>query len=115
MQINGVTIKTPMDLTVGVFRIASEAERTASGLMVLDVIAIKRRLDLTYTIISDAELKAILDILEGGVFHSVTYPDPQGGEAKTITAYVGDINQGAFFRRNGVRYWKDVRLALIEQ
>lgn len=114
MYIDGVPIKTPTELKVGIYRL-SKAERTASGKMVMEVIAIKRRLDLTWEIIADDDLSTILDVLESKVFHTVTYPDPQSGESHTITAYVGDITQEAFQRRAGKRFWRNVSIALIEQ
>ncbi len=114
MQINGTTIKTPTDLKVGVFRI-TKAERLASGNMAMEIIAVKRRLDLKWAIIADTDLKQILNILESKVFHTVVYPDPQGGEVAAITTYVGDINQEAWQKLGGTRYWRDVSIALIEQ
>lgn len=114
MMIDGTTVKTPTDLKVGVFRI-TKAERLASGKMAMEIVAVKRRLDLSYALISEGDLKQIMDLLEAKVFHTVTYPDPQGGEEKTITAYVGDMNQVAWQKLKGTRYWADVSVALIEQ
>ncbi|WDU82267.1 DUF6711 family protein [Caloramator sp. Dgby_cultured_2] len=113
MTINGITIKTPTDLKVGVFRI-TKSERTASGKMMMEIIAVKRRLDLRWEIISDTDLQTILNVLESKVFHTVVYPDPQKGENATITAYVGDINMEAW-QKIGNRYWREVSIALIEQ
>lgn len=114
MTINGVTIKTPNYFKVSMFRITSQSERTASGRMVMDIIAIKRRLDLRYELISQTELKKILDTLESRTFHTVVYPDPQKGENTQITAYAGDINLDAW-QKIGNRHWRNVSLALIEQ
>lgn len=114
MRINGHIIKTPTELKVGVFRI-SKAERLANGDMSLDIIAVKRRLDCTWAVISAIELQQIMDILDSGTFYTVEYIDPKNGEAGTITAYVGDINQSAWYRKDGIRFWKDVSLALIER
>ena len=113
MIINGVTIKTPTELKVGVFRI-TKSERLASGKMAMEIIAIKRRLDMRWEIITDVELQKIMNTLESRVFHTVTYPDPQKGENATITAYAGDINYDVW-QKVGNRYWKDVSIALIEQ
>lgn len=115
MMINGITIKTPTKLRVGVFRIAGRAERTASGKMVMDIIAIKRKLYLEWEIIEESELKKIMDTLESRTFHTVTYPDPQKGENHTITAYVGDMDQEAWQKISGTRYWRNVSFSLIEQ
>jgi len=114
MYIDGVKIKTPTELKVGIFRL-SKAERLASGKMIMDIIAIKRRLDLSWEIIEDSELQTILNTLDTKVFHEVSYPDPQNGESHTITAYVGDINQQIFQQRGGKRYWQKVSMSLIEQ
>lgn len=113
MIINGVTIKTPTELKVGVFRI-TKSERLASGKMVMEVIAIKRRLDMRWEIITDVELQKIMNTLESRVFHTVTYPDPQKGENATITAYAGDINYDVW-QKVGNRYWQNVSISLIEQ
>lgn len=114
MIIDGVTIKTPTELKVGVFRL-SKAERTASGKMVMEIIAIKRRLDCKWSIIKGSDLKRILDLLDSKVFHTVTYPDPKTGENHTITCYVGDINMTVSQIINADRYYTDVSIALIEQ
>ncbi len=114
MTINGITIKTPSHFKVSMFRITSNAERTASGKMKMDIIAIKRRLDLRYELISETELKKILDALESRTFHTVVYPDPQRGENAQIVAYAGDINTDAW-QKVGNRYWRNVPIALIEQ
>jgi len=61
--------------------------------MVMDIIATKRRLDLSWEIIEDSELQKILNLLDSRVFHTVVYPDPQSGEEYTITAYVGNLSK----------------------
>lgn len=112
--IDGIQVKTPTGLKVGTFRI-TKSERLASGRMAMEIIAVKRRLDLSYAIIEDTDLKQLLDLLDAKVFHEVVYPDPQNGEQATITAYVGDTGQEAGQRIAGTRYWQDVSVALIEQ
>jgi len=114
MRINGQTVATPTELKVGVFRI-SKAERLADGSMAMDIIAVKRRLDCRWEVISASDLQHLLDLLESKTFHTVEYVDPQDGETASITAYVGDVNQAAWQRKNGVRYWRDVSIALIER
>jgi len=112
--IDSTQIKTPTGLKVGTFRI-TKSERLASGLMSMEVIAVKRRLDLSWAVIKDVDLEPILDLLDSKVFHSVTYPDPQNGESATITAYLGDTGQEAGQKIAGTRYWQDVSIALVER
>lgn len=112
-MINGINIQTPTDLKVGVFRI-TKSERAASGRMIMEIIAIKRRLDMRWELITDIELQKILNTLESRVFHTVVYPDPQKGENATITAYAGDINTD-IWQKVGSRYWQNVSISLVEQ
>lgn len=115
ITINGVTIASPTTLERGKFRV-SRAERTASGAMQLEIVAIKHRLDLTWAKLADADYRVILDLLEAAAFHTVVYPDPQlAGGTRSIRAYVGDITDAAWHTVGGVRWWDHVRLALIEQ
>lgn len=114
MKINGTPIPDPTDLLVGIYRI-SKADRLADGSMAIDIIAIKRRVDCSWAVITGAEIKAIQDELDNGTFYSIEYVDPAHGETHTMTAYVGDISQAAWFTRDGVRYWKDFSLSFIEK
>lgn len=113
-MINGVKVKTPTNLEPGIFRI-SEGDRTASGRMVLEVIAIKRRLDIQYALIEDTELKQILDLFESSSFCDITYPDPQKGEDCTLRFYTGDIKTPVGQKIKGTRYYQNVTFAVIEQ
>lgn len=112
--IDGVQIKAPTDLKVGHFRL-SKSGRVASGLMTMDIIAIKRRIDLTWAAISGKHLNVIIDVLDANTFYEVQYEDPKNVEGlTTMTAYVGDVNQ-TLFRSDGSRVWRNVTLPLIEQ
>lgn len=115
VKIDGVQIKSPHHLKPGIYRI-SDAGRVASGEMKMDVIAIKRKIELIWKVISGKHLKQILDLLETSAFHQVEYPDPQTpGTLTTKTMYVGDIPIDDLVRSDGSYYWKDVRIALIEK
>ena len=113
MLLDGVQIKTP-HLEVGSF-LLSKSERTADGTMTMDIIAEKRRLDLSWPVIEDTELQLIMSLLKSKTFHTVTYPDPEYGENHTIIAYRGDVSTEPGHRVEGTRYWRDVSISLIEQ
>lgn len=114
LTINNTQVRTPTELKVATFRI-SRAERLASGLMSMEIVAVKRRLDLNYSFILETDIKLIMDLLESKVYHTVVYPDSQKGESHTITVYLGDIGQNAGQRIANTRYWRDVSIALIER
>jgi len=112
--LNNVIIAEPSKIDIGIHRI-SRAERSSSGRMSMDIIAIKRALSLEYSLIAGPSLEAILSNLESRTFHTLRYPDPQGTE-RTVTVYTGDISLGGWYTSaTGVRHWQSVKIGLIEQ
>lgn len=113
IYIAGIKVARPADVKVGRFDLV-KASRAASGLMRMKYIATKRRVDVTWTYLPDPELEKILDILAANKpFFTLEYPD--AGGQQTMTCYAGDINTGLWHTRGGVRYWKEVSIAFIEQ
>ncbi len=113
LKIAGTTVKTPTELKIGRFDL-SKSGRTASGKMVMEVIATKRRVDVVWKMIKDSELQTIIDTITANKpFFSLTYPD--AGGTKTMTCYAGDIVTSLWHTKNGVRYWEEVSIAFIEQ
>lgn len=113
MRINGQAIQVPTKCELGRF-IISRSQRTSSGLMRTEIIARKRRLNCEWAWISAAALKHIHDLLESGATHTVEFVDTRSGEAATMTIYVGDMNQNIAPVINGVRWWRDASISLIE-
>lgn len=112
IRINGITVATPTNYRVERYKI-TQAERTASGDMVMDVIAKKRKFTLEYAAITGSEMNRILDILDtDAAFFELSYPDR--GVISTATVYVGSINQ-TLHRTDGDWIWTDVEFALIER
>ncbi len=115
VTLNGIAIADPSKLELGIFRL-TKASRSANGTMNMEIIAIKRQVSLQWEKIKASELKTILDLLDAATFHTLVYPDPQGtGGTKTITAYVGDITESAWYMVGAERYWENVRVGLIER
>ena len=113
IKIAGVSVKAPADLKIGRFDL-SKSSRTASGKMVMDIIATKRRVDVVWKMLKDSELQQILDLITANKpFFSLEYPD--AGGTKTMTCYAGDILTSLWHTKNGIRYWEEVSIAFIEQ
>jgi hypothetical protein len=113
LKIAGVTVKTPSELKVGRFDL-TKSNRTASGKMMMELIATKRRVDVVWTMLPDDELKTIIDTITANKpFFTLEYPDVGG--TKTMTCYAGDIITSLWHTKNGVRYWEEVSIGFIEQ
>lgn len=113
LKIAGITVKAPTELKVGRFNL-SKSSRTASGKMVMDIIATKRRVDVVWKMLPDSELQKIINAITANKpFFSLQYPD--AGGQKTMTCYVGDIVTSLYHTIGGVRYWSDVSIPFIEQ
>jgi hypothetical protein len=113
LKIAGITIKAPTELKVGRFDL-SKSGRTASGKMMMEIIATKRRVDVVWKMLKDSELQQILDLITANKpFFTLTYPD--AGGTKSMTCYAGDIITSLWHTKNGVRYWEEVSIGFIEQ
>jgi hypothetical protein len=114
IKIDGTMIKSPTALKHGKFRL-SKSGRLASGLMTMDIIAIKRRIDLSWEVISGKQMSNILDLLDANTFYTIEFPDPKDPfKQSTMTAYVGDVNL-EYLRSDFDRVWKNITLPFIER
>ena len=113
LKIAGITVKAPTELKVGRFDL-SKSGRTASGKMMMEIIATKRRVDVVWKMLKDSELQQILDLITANKpFFTLEYPD--AGGTKTMTCYAGDIVTSLWHTKNGIRYWEEVSIPFIEQ
>jgi hypothetical protein len=115
--INGATIKHPTTFQISTYNLTTPGRLADSGLMIMDFIAKKKKLFLTYNAISGKELKVILDEIDTNeMFFEVKYYDTNGVQ-QTITAYVGEIpavlHMRAYINDNNI--WKNVNFNLIER
>ncbi len=113
LKINGTRIKSPTGFQIERYKI-TKASRVASGKMTMDVIARKLKFLFNYKVLSGAEYKTILDILDTDTaFFTLEYVE--NDVVKTATVYSGAITANKFRTDEGAWYWKDVTFDLIEQ
>jgi hypothetical protein len=113
LKIAGTTVAAPAELKVGRFDI-SKSDRVASGKMVMEIIATKRRVDVVWGMLPDDKLATIIDTITANKpFFTLEYPD--AGGSQTMTCYSGDIMTGLWHTVGGVRYWEEVTIPFIEQ
>lgn len=113
IQIDSTTIPHPTSFDVQRFKL-TKAGRVASGLMVQDFIAKKRKFLFSYDYIDSADHKALIDILfSDDIYYTLTYTED--GVEYDVTVYVGQIDQGVHLNDGGATIWKNFKFNLIEQ
>jgi len=94
---------TPLDIDN-----ADSSVRTADGTLSRDRIAVKRQIDMTFGLLSWADISSILQAMSP-VFFSFYYPDPMDGTYVTKTFYVGNrpspfaVTDGEDVKWNGLK------------
>ena len=111
-KIDGVTVKTPSDFGIEKYNL-TKSGRVASGRMMIDLVAKKRKFTFAYEVISGKDLDVLLSVIDTEkMFFPLQYEE--NGVTKTATVYAGAI-KAKKWRTDGVWYWKGVTFDLIEQ
>lgn len=113
IKIDENQIPIPSSYQVGIMDL-SEGGRVASGLLMIDRIATKRKLELSWRKLSNDDLSMILNLV-APVFFNVEYIDPQDNSLRTGEFYCGDRTIGTLDYVNGQIRWRDIKFNLIER
>lgn len=91
LKIGNISLPAPVVLQPGIQDLDSEdgTGRSQSGTMFRDRVAVKRTVHCEWGVLTRSEMASLLQAMSTPSF-KLTYPDPQEGALKTITAYVGD-------------------------
>jgi hypothetical protein len=112
VTIGGVAVPTPTEFQVG-YQDISKAERNASGTMIIERIATKRKLFFTYAFITHTDASKLLKMLAPTTY-TVTYYDPHDNQMKSGSFYCGDRQLGFIDYQNGIPRYKEFNFNLIE-
>jgi hypothetical protein len=113
LTVNSVVLPTPTDFQVGILDV-SKAERNANGMMIIERITTKRKLQISYSFVTASDMSTILNATQP-VYYDVTYFDPMTNAYRTSSFYCGDRDMGMIDFRNGVPRYKDLKFDLIER
>lgn len=95
-----------------------KASRNGNGDLIADLINTKRKITLSWSILSRSEYATIFSYLNTpNFFVSVQYHDPDG-TVKTKTFYPSPRKSGTFrfnSDTNQIRHWENVAFSLIEK
>jgi hypothetical protein len=117
IKVNGSDLaKLPIEFTVEIMDIddGTTTARTADGMLHRDRIAVKRKLNLTWSAMDWNTLSKLLESVSN-VFFEVTYPDPLTGGIETRTFYVGNRSTPMAFCKNNEMVWSGLSMNWIER
>lgn len=106
-------LPTPTKIDISHFDL-STAERAEDGTMYISFIAEKRRVDVTWAVLTDAQWMQILEAIRNRRPKFYIRIDKQTASPLEILVYAGDRKASLAFIRNNVRYWQDASIAFIE-
>jgi hypothetical protein len=113
IKIEGITIPTPSDYQVGIMDL-SKAERNAKGTLIIERIATKRKIELSWKYLSKEDLSRLFKMVSP-VFFQVDYIDPQENAWENGIFYAGDRHIGVLdYKKGNIRY-KDIKFNIIER
>jgi hypothetical protein len=117
MKLNGVTVRLPSSIKVDIEHI-DQAERNAKGDILIDGIAVKRKLTFNWNYLSVAEAKTIFEntsIVATRIIAVTDYPDPVTGSLATRNMYTSTKSGEAMKMGTGMTIgWRNVSLNCIE-
>lgn len=112
LVIDGLALANPSSYSVSVMDI-NKAERDANGDMFIQRIATKRKIEVSYSVLTQSEVAVILSSVSATTF-SVTYLDTVTGATRTSNFYCGDRSSSGIKYVGGIMYYKDTKFNLIE-
>lgn len=115
--VNGKAIRLPSEMQVTVQSYdGSESGRTGDGTMHRDYITDKRRIDLTWKVLTTQEMQALLNGIDPqkvGPNFDLKYLDPQKGYI-TLNVYVGDRVAAQYTFADSQIAFKNFSIGLIQ-
>jgi len=115
LYINGAKAPSPSEMKVEIFDVGAGEIRTASGALVADRIAVKRKLTLKWPWLTSDELGALLSDVGAEPFFEATYPDPQTGGMRTSVFRSGARATGVLRVQDGRAVWTGVTMEWTEK
>jgi len=113
LNIGGEDMPTPTEMTIGYMDL-SKAERNANGLMIIERIATKRKLEIKYAYINSFDVSRLLTAV-APTFYNVTFLDVRTGYYQTASMYCGDRSVGWLDYVDDVPRYRDFSFDLIER
>ena len=92
----------------------TEGERDSTGLMHLDLIARKKKIELEWEVLNQEEATALLNKFDELLTFTCAYFDPKTGKEQSIKAYCNDPTIGMMVIQDGKIIYKGFSVHIIE-
>lgn len=115
LTINGAAAPSPTELKVQMFDVCAAQTRSASGRLLSDRTAVKRRLTLKWAHLTPSALGALLGAVGDSAFFTATYPDPQTAQTREMTCRCAERTAGILRADGDEPVWTDVEMEWIER
>jgi len=112
-EMTWTTLPTPSDVSVSYFDI-SDAERGMDGTMHIDFIARKRRIDIVWNALTQAQKDSLLNAIHDRAPLFYIQLIEESGTVLEMKCYVGNRKMKMGWMISGQRYWTDITIAFVE-
>lgn len=113
LKVNGTQIAAPSELRVELVNVGTDGQRSVSGRLAVDRVAVKRRIRLKWPLLTAEQMGALIESMQA-VFFEVVCPDPETG-ARTMTCCCTDRAMGVLRIESGEPVWTDVEMVWEER
>lgn len=114
LKIGNTDLPTPKSVNYSQNKIWSQnTGRLDNGYFVGDLIAIKKKYEVTFPPLSTSDLATVRAAINAD-FAIVEITNAEGG-TDTVTAYFGDLNVESYSWHNGLQYAMNASVSIIER
>ena len=114
-NINNKTIKSPSEISLSCEDL-DKAERTIDGTMVVDLIGIKRKVDVSWEYLSKEDMAVLSGEVKSRNFVTITFHDNATGALTTMTARPKDLAYLPYYDWAKAQImWKSVAISFVER
>lgn len=114
LKIGNTDLPTPKSVTYSQNKIWSQnTGRLDNGYFVGELIAIKKKYEVTFPPLSTSQLTTVRSAVNGE-FETVQITNAEGG-TDSVTAYFGDLTVESYSWHNGLQYAINATVSIIER
>ena len=115
LKINSTVLPAPKDVEYSDNKLWSQnTGRLDSGFFVGELIAIKRKYEVTFPPLTPTQLSTVRTAFNDE-FAQVTITDVDGSDVVLSSCYFGDLTVKAYSWKNGIKYAIDAKVSIIER